>query len=128
MKVETGTGRAALWFGFLGGAVAWTAHLLAAYAIAEFGCFGGLADRAWGGISAVSWGIIAVTIPAVAIAVAAVWIAGRAARAFESSRELPNMDGTAAFLARIGFYSSGVFLLVILAQTLPIVFFLGDCR
>ncbi|MEX0717840.1 MAG: hypothetical protein WD066_14695 [Planctomycetaceae bacterium] len=126
MTVESGQGRAALWFGFLGGAFAWTAHLLAAYAIAEFGCFGGLAGHSWGGISAVAWSIIGVTIPAVAIAVAAVWIAGRAAGEFESNAG--ELERTDSFLARIGFYSSGIFLLVILAQTLPVLFFLGDCR
>ena len=45
--------RGALWFGLFGGAIAWTVHLMFAYAAAEFGCIGRLGERGYLGITLV---------------------------------------------------------------------------
>lgn len=44
-----------LWFGVMGGAVAWFLHFVLAYLIAEFGCVNGWGEVHWLGLSAVAW-------------------------------------------------------------------------
>jgi len=117
--------RAGLWFGFLGGGIAWTLHLLSAYAIAEFGCVGGLGERQYGSISLVAWLELIATGLTVCLALAAT------ACAYRCERRLRSQEETAAVgektTARAGLFASGSFAFVILFESIPIFFYLRDC-
>ena len=120
--------QAALWFGLFGGAAAWTVHLIAASIISEWGCHAGLHRISWVNISAVAWALIGLTIAMLLVATIASWMALRVRR---KVREVQRQDGNSAaaadnrlFLARTGVIASEIFILVILAQSVPIFFFL----
>ena len=67
--------RVRLWFGLVGGAVAWLVHLMGAYAIAEFGCVGTTQEYSFLGITLVSWLLIGLTLVTTAAALLAAWAA-----------------------------------------------------
>jgi hypothetical protein len=114
------------WFVFLGGAIAWLLHLLAAYAVAEFGCVAG-----WGeflGQPLVVWLILGLTAPLLAIACLALLVGYRYERRFanQEPRGLEAQDPGVA-LVRYGVVANALFILTILAETLPVFFFLRGC-
>ena len=119
-------GRSAMWFGLLGGAVAWTAHLLLAYAVAEFGCVSGFGERSYLGISIVAWLEVAVTVLTTVIAASAAIVAYRSHRILQSQQ----VDGAAApeeDTARAGLITSGIFTFIILFESIPIFYYLRAC-
>jgi hypothetical protein len=120
--------RGTLWFGVLGGAIAWTIHLLAAYALAEFGCVSGLGQRGAYGISYVAWAVLVMTIAVTAVALLATVIAGRAWRTFANDLR-PNGPAAAGeqYLAQAGTLMSGLFTVAILFETIPILYYLRTC-
>ena len=119
--------RLRIWFVLFGGGVAWTAHLLLAYALAEFGCIAGLGHRSGPmGISELSWALLGVSALMVALAVWALVISFALRRLHDDAAETD--EGlTAGYIARFGVVTNSVFLLVILVQSLPIFFYLGQC-
>jgi hypothetical protein len=119
--------RGKLWFGFCGGGVAWTFHLIAAYVIAEFGCLGGWQTVLFAGVTAVSWSLLAVSALAMAAAAAATWVSWKARDQLVAGEAPPEQPGSEIYMARAGLFASGSFLFVIVVQTIPIFFFLGDC-
>jgi hypothetical protein len=122
-----GVGRGRLWFGLLGGPVAWTAHLMLAYAIAEFGCVGSAPHSTLLGLTAVTWGVLAVSAATLAAAVAATLVAHRSRERAPEPAD-PNADGPpAGYLAGAGLYLSGFSAFVILVQSVPILYYLRDC-
>lgn len=115
-----------LWFGVLGGAVAWTIHLLAAYAIAEFGCVSAFRDARFLGITGVAWAILALSVVTFVLAVGALLIARRSQRLLLAEiRE--KEDEPEEFMARVGFITSVVFVAIIVAQTVPVLYYLRSC-
>lgn len=126
--------KAALWFGFLGGAVAWTAHLLLAYFFSEFGCIGELHQRAILGLMAPTAVIALLSALLLLVAALATWVAYRAAKRLGLSiigsteaEEKQGQSGAAIYLARAGVLMSGLFVFVILVQSLPILYFSRSC-
>lgn len=115
--------RVSLWFGLVGGGVGWLLHLLTAYAIAEFGCVGGLGGFWKGGILIVAWLEIALTIVAATIAGTATFVA------YRCHRTLPSTGAAIAnaFTARAGMIASGILTFVILFESIPILFYLRSC-
>lgn len=116
-----------LWFALLGGAVAWTLHLLLAYAIAEFGCVAGWDEFVAVGISLVSWLLIGVSVAMTALAAGALAVSWDAHR---KSRRVPrNSDDRATldYTARFGLITNGLFLFIILVESVPIFFYRGSC-
>jgi hypothetical protein len=115
------------WFSFLGGAIAWTFHLLAIYAIGEFGCVSGFDRHVYAGISAVAWLLFIVSgiclAPAVAATVIGYMDARRDAREPE---EIPHIDGS-RYLSSFGWPLNAVFTLIILVESLPVFAYLGGC-
>jgi hypothetical protein len=116
----------ARWFVFLGGAIAWLLHLLTAYALAEFGCVSG-----WGGflgLPLVVWLILGFTLPLLAIAVGALLVGYRYEKRFAGlePRGLEARDPGLA-LVRYGVVANALFILTILAETVPVFFFLRGC-
>jgi K+-transporting ATPase A subunit len=122
--------RILLWFGFLGGAIAWSIHLVAAALIAEWGCFSGLQQTSYGGITLVAWILIllsgAMFLIALFATLSACAVRKRLPAAGDDSA-LPPHDEMDQFLARFGVAASGVFTFIILAESLPILYFLTDC-
>jgi hypothetical protein len=118
---DVGAGRGALWFGLLGGAAAWTAHLTLAYAAAEFGCVGGLGVRGYLGVSLVAWLELALTAVTTLVAASATAVAYRA------FRRLRPDEAAERYAARAGLLTSGLFTFIILFESIPILYYLHRC-
>lgn len=123
-----GANRGAVWFALLGGGVAWTLHLLLAYAVAEFGCLSGLGEKQLGGLTLVAWLLLGVTAGALALAAAATLVAaGIRRRSREPSEVQTEPACTLAFSGRLALATNVVFTLVIAVQSVPIFYFLRSC-
>jgi preprotein translocase subunit SecG len=126
--------KAALWFGFLGGALAWTAHLLLAYFFSEFGCVGNLHERYVLGLMAPTAMIALLSALLLLVAALATLVSYRVAKqmglsiiASTEAEEKQRQAGAAIYLARAGVIMSGLFVFVILVQSLPILYFVRSC-
>ncbi len=104
MNAETRQ-RISWWFALLGGALAWLFHLLTTYAIGEFLCVLDARLAAAILLSGATMLALAVTLWSACIA----W----------KCRE--------RFICYVGLIADGIFLLVILAQTVPIFLLLEGC-
>jgi hypothetical protein len=120
-------GRPALWFGLLGGASAWTVHLLLAYAVAEFGCVSGFGERIYLGISIVAWLEVAATVLTTVIAALAAIVAHRSYRILRSQNLEEAGIAAGEYTARAGFITSGIFTFIILFESIPILYYLRTC-
>ena len=120
--------RGALHFGFLGGAIAWTLHLLLAYLIAEFGCETEADEVVAVGITLPAWLLLGQSLVMFLVAMAATVTALRARRRLgpPQQHDLPG-QAAAIYLARSGVIASGLFAFIILVQSLPIFFYLRSC-
>ena len=131
LATESAIPRPRLSFGLFAGAIAWLVHLVGAAVVAEWGCFAGLDRWRFGGVSAIAWTVIAITAATLLLAVAATWSAYRAERRYSgTATDSPDGDekrGNDAFMAKVGFWADMVFALIILAQSVPILFFLTGC-
>jgi hypothetical protein len=119
--------RGMLWFALLGGGVAWAVHLGGAWAISEFGCVAGIQRSLLLGVSVVAWAIVAVSVMAFAVAVAATVVGWRRENRLELRDPADRVDGSAMYMCRAGWITSGIFAFIILVQSVPIFFYLGDC-
>lgn len=124
---QSDVSRPTLWFGLLGGGVAWTAHLVVAYVVAEFGCVGGLGSRSFAGLSWVAWLEIAITALTTIVAAAATAVARRSQRIIATRAEDQLAAAFEAHTARAGVLTSGLFTIIILFESIPILFYLRDC-
>lgn len=124
---RTAVSRGELWFGLLGGAVAWLAHLLLAYAIAEFGCVSDLGKQAFLGISVVAWLPLAATALTVLAAGVAVFVAYRCCRLASRDEGESAAPGPWLDAARAGLLTSGLFVFAILFESIPIFYYLRSC-
>lgn len=122
-----GKGRAALWFGLIGGGAAWGTHLLLAYAISEFGCVGGLELPGYLGISPVAWLLLNVTLLTTAVASIATMVAWRRRGCLSGAAERAAPDVAERYAAHVGLVCSGLFTLIILFESLPIFYYLRGC-
>lgn len=127
-SAESPVSRGALWFGLLGGAGAWTIHLLAAYAAAEFGCVSGLSSREYMNVSFVAWLEIALTAMTTLFAGVATLVAWRThrrllARSAERDEALAAEQNT----AWAGLLTSGLFMFIIVFESIPILYYLRSC-
>jgi predicted aspartyl protease len=120
-------------FGLFGSAFAWLVHLIAASIIAEWGCVSGLQHYQFLGITAIAWSVVVLSIVALLVASVATWAVYRLNRRYQSLSEdgqtssVYNTGGTGRFLARVGLWSSALFVFIIAAQSFPILYFLSDC-
>ncbi len=120
-------GRGLLWFCLFGGAIAWTFHLMFAYAIAEFGCMGRLSEHDYLGITLVAWLELALTVASTAIASAATAVAYCVHHRLQ---EQENADAETAIMrntAWAGLLTSGTFTFIILFESIPILYYLKSC-
>jgi hypothetical protein len=120
--------RGALWFGLLGGAFAWLAHLIFAYLVAEFGCVGRWDEQSYLGVSVVAWLVIALTAATTLAACAATAVAYRSHRLLRSSADHHSANPAAERdTAWYGVLTSGLFVFVILFESIPILYYLKSC-
>jgi hypothetical protein len=124
---NVGVGRKALWFGLLGGAVAWTVHLLFAYVVAEFGCIGRLGESGYLGVSFVAWLELALTVATTLVAGAATAVAYCLDRRLRTNAATGAEDAPMQYTARAGLLASGTFTLVILFESIPILYYWNRC-
>ena len=119
--------RALIWFVLLGGATAWTLHLLLAYAVAEFGCLSGMGETRAGGLTLVAWMLLGVSVLAAGLAGVAIGVSVRFHRRLRAAAGGDEGGRATAFSVRLGLISNVVFGGVILVQTIPIFYYLGKC-
>jgi hypothetical protein len=120
--------RAALWFGLLGGAVAWTLHLVFAYVIAEFGCVGRTTHQEYLGVTQVAWLELALTAGTTLAAAAATAVAFHHNRLLRSRERTEDTNVAAERnTAWVGVLTSGTFTFIIVFESIPILFFLHGC-
>lgn len=110
-----------LFFVLLGGGLAWLAHLLGLWVIAEFGCLSGLREVFLLGVTGVAWLVFIATLLTAAVSAAAMVMGLRLVR--RSPDEVENRSS----MARTGWILNALFLLVILVEAAPVFFFLSDC-
>lgn len=122
-----GVGQWKLWFALLGGAAAWTGHLMLAYVISEFGCTAGLGHRTLFGVSAVSWVLLVMSAAMTALAALALLVSHGVGRQAQPRVADPDDHTTADYVARFGMIANGLFLFIVLIESLPIFFYLGCC-
>ena len=115
------------WFAFLGGGLAWTFHLLAIYVVGEFGCVSGFGRNVYGGVSAVAWLLIAVSVVSLAPAIAATGMGYLDARRdARTEAPLPAGEGH-RYLSRYGWPLNAVFATIIFVESLPVIAYLDGC-
>jgi hypothetical protein len=115
------------WFAFLGAGIAWTFHLLAIYAIGEFGCVSGWGRITYMGLSAVAWMILLVSVVSLAVALAGTAVGYWDSR-FDSKHESPpNHDEGGKYLSSFGWILSAIFSLIIFVESLPVFGYLHGC-
>lgn len=113
----------AMWFGILGGPVAWSLQQLVNAPLFAHGCYPAdvpLAAPIWAGSVAVAMTVEAV---AVVVCLAAGWVAWRSWRLMREEKGgsghhvMESGDGRSRFMALVGLLCSGLFLLGILFAT-----------
>lgn len=119
--------RGALWFGLLGGAISWTAHLILAYAVAEFGCVGQLGERGYLGVSTVAWLELSLTVVTTLVAGTATVVAYRSHRRLRSRDADDAAEAAERYTAWAGLLTSGMFTFIILFESIPILYYLHSC-
>lgn len=119
--------RGTLWFGTLGGGFAWVVHLMGSYVISEFGCRSGLNRVSWLGMTAVAWLLVALSAATLLTAMVSTWVARTCERQLETARDDWETIRSEADIARAGWMASGLFSLVILVQSIPIIYYLKHC-
>lgn len=125
-KTNGQSSRFRLWFGLFGGAVAWTIHLLLGYGIAEFGCVSSFRHARFLGIAGVAWGILAMTALTLILAVGALLVAWRSKQSLLAEIRQQEEEPE-EFMTRAGWITSVVFIAIIVAQTLPVLYYLRSC-
>lgn len=120
--------RGALWFGVLGGAIAWFVHLALVYTLAEAACITGFPWFTVLGFHGTLLLIVIVTLLTLAVTVVAGVVAYRNRRLLDESNGpiAPLNRGASEHMVRGGVYLSVFFVLLILVETLPI-FFMRPC-
>lgn len=121
--------RLALWFGVLGGAIAWAMHLVLAYLIAEFGCETETDAIVYRGIMLPAWMLLGqsalmITVSSASIVSAAICL--RRVRRIDPDAATVQTESQ-RHLARAGVVSGGLFTFIIAVQTIPVFFYLSSC-
>ncbi len=124
---RNGVGQNRLWFGLLGGPLAWTAHLMFAYVISEFGCLTAGGKATFAGLTVVTWLVLALTALTLALAAGAARVAYRSGQALPGTEADTDAQPPKRSLADAGLYLSGTSAFVILVESLPILYYLRDC-
>ncbi len=114
-----------IWFCLLGGAIAWTLHLLICYGLSEAFCIMGPPSIYFLGVNLLAYVLGLVTLVLLGMALAAVVLSRR--QALSRPAAAGEQSDSWAFTARAGFLANVVFSISIMAQSLPIFTLLGRC-
>lgn len=118
-----------LWFAVLGGAGAWSLHLVVGWGLEEIACGTGSAGQDLLGIGLVPW-LAGTHLVLAAVAASALALSWRFWRRAERARDGGDADepplGRVAFMALFGLLSNGLFLLIIVYGIVSLLF-LGPC-
>lgn len=120
---NAGVSRWALGIGLLGAPLAWSVHFLVVWSIAEWSGLTGTLSGIFLGITSRAWLLFAVTVIALAAAVASILVARRCHRRLRRD-EYQEPLKTAAWVARTGIINGYVFAFVIAFESVPIFFYL----
>ena len=118
------------WVGLWGGGILWTLHFLTIALVAEWGGFSGLDARHVVGISVVAWLIILVTVVASGVGAWVMWVAyatyqqASQPATGQPADEFYDRIGNRRFLAKASWWSSIAFVLIVVVQSVPVLFFL----
>lgn len=125
-----------LGIGIWGGGIVWKVHFLSIALIAEWGCFTGLGEWRWLGITGVAWTIVILSVLMSLACLGVAWLAwdtfktlNRAPGASPSGEgaDVYDRPGNHRSLAKIGLFSGLFFLVIILVQSVPVLFYLTEC-
>jgi hypothetical protein len=112
---------AILWFGLLGGAVAWFIHLTASYLLSESACATTLGGQELLGVPASLLLQLAITLVAGLVALAAAVAGYRSWTVWKHEMAA----GSSGFVGLAGFILSSMFLFIIIVETIPALFLSG---
>lgn len=119
--------QATLWFGVLGGAIAWFVHLVLVYTLAEAACITGFPWFTVLGFHGALLLIVIVTLLTLAVTVASGVVAYWNRQLLDAGGSIPPLNrGASKQMVRSGVYLSVFFVFLILVETLPI-FFMRPC-
>ena len=107
-----------VWVGLLGSASAWAAHFMVSYGLMEVGCAAGWDSVGIAGINGVAAAVLLATL----LTVPAILASGLVAHRLSPG----GRDGANAHVRQAGLVLSGMFLVAVLAETVP-VFVLRSC-
>jgi hypothetical protein len=118
--------RSKIWFAFLGGALAWTLHLMGTYALSEGFCRSGLHQYSFLGLGLMIWGLGLLTLLAMAVTLGALWTSRR--QQMTSLANVRSGSGDISiFMARSSLLANALFLIIIIAQSFPILILGRSC-
>lgn len=103
--------------------MAWFVRFIVVWIIAEFGCVSGALEI--GGLRSPIVVLTIASIPFLAVAGAAVFVGWRRRRSPAGGDETRS---SASFMGRAGIIASGIFLVIMMAEMVPIFYFLDECR
>lgn len=109
-------------------ALAWLMHLLGAATLSEWACLSGWGGSTTMGITTLNWLLVGLSVVSVSLAALGTVIAYRmlASVPGDPGRDASE-DSTGRDLARVGFWGGTMFLVAILAECVPIFYFLTGC-
>lgn len=126
-----------MWLCLTGGGLAWTAHFMISATLSEWGTITGLHHHVFLGVNLIAWVIVAVTGLSLGGVFFALWGSMGMLRHFrELANESQALDNaknmepragslTGCYLMTVGVCANWVFLLIILAQSIPVFFYAG---
>ncbi|HEV7278883.1 MAG TPA: hypothetical protein VGN57_01620 [Pirellulaceae bacterium] len=123
LRARTIRYRALLAFAFFGAAVAWAVHLMVSQLVSEWSYFAGEHRHTFLDVSIVVWILAGVTLVLLGIGGGSLLVARNLRRERQDVPTAPPSAATVRFATAVGLLSGIVFLLVILAQALPLLFF-----
>ncbi len=125
-----------LGIGIWGGGIVWTVHFLSIALIAEWGCFTGLGEWRWLGVTGVAWVIVMISVLMSLVCLGVVWLAWDTFKNLNRSpascpsdevADVYDRPGNHRSLAKVGLFSGLLFLVIILVQSVPVLFYLTEC-
>jgi hypothetical protein len=118
------TRRRIIWFALIGGGIAWMARFLVIWIISEFACIG--AAPAWGSGISTAVVMMLASLPFIAIAGYATYVSYGLTK--DAGRHPSDRDNTHGFMAKVGLITNPLFIGIMLIESLPMFFFLNECR
>jgi hypothetical protein len=111
----------------VGGGLAWFLHLGLSVVVAEFGCVIGWGQVRFWGINLVAWLLLLVAAVTLSGGIGAAVLSYRLGGRLRGSAGEEGAENGRSFTARTAYITNLIFVLVIVAESLPIFYFLSEC-